>query len=173
MAGTFAIHEHLRWGECSQVCMENQRLLLSDVCKPNSYYGASAKDICAEAMRETELSPFGCTARRFWKSSEIYRVYNMYAESYWMLIGITVPCLLFIIHHIFAACSENRMHARMERLFLENKPPTPTQAIEDVGRQIMLEHEKRTVQLQHHPHKPRRKHPLVEFAKPFVPHYIQ
>ena len=100
-----SMHEHVRWNECSDECdshrIINWRLLASDICKSNEY-GSKALEMCQAAMRENSRWHFSCTAMLYWQKSEVNRIYSMYAESHWMLFGITSIAVTVFIHQLFS-----------------------------------------------------------------------
>lgn len=108
--GSMLIHEHIRWDEASKECfqrrIENANVLLTDMCRHglDARFGPDALKVCSRAEAENTIWPLACTARLYWKKSEPYRLYSMYAESHWMLFGITSVICAVLIQQLFSLC---------------------------------------------------------------------
>jgi membrane protein YdbS with pleckstrin-like domain len=110
IVATLVVHERVRWTECVSHCTErkihNENLLHTDMCKHDTHlhYGEDAIRICKNAQLESQVWQIACVARAFWKTSEPHRLYAMYAESHWMLFGLSAVFIAVVIHQLFACC---------------------------------------------------------------------
>jgi hypothetical protein len=106
------VHEWTRWQKCESQCLNmfkhNAQLLSSPICCPiqGQHYGERLRNECLRAQDENALTTWQCKTRKFWQESEVRRVYNMYAESHWMLFGIgSIGVLSFVVSMFLFGCT--------------------------------------------------------------------
>lgn len=107
--GAMLIHERIRWSEASELCeaqrIQSRNVLLTDMCKhgpDTERFGEDGVRMCTRAQADVSIWPIACTARTYWRMSELFRLYSMYAESHWMLFGITSVVCAVCIQQLFS-----------------------------------------------------------------------
>lgn len=107
--GAMLIHERIRWSEASELCeaqrLQSRNVLLTDMCKhgpDTERFGEDGVRMCTRAQADVSIWPIACTARTYWRMSELFRLYSMYAESHWMLFGITSVVCAVCIQQLFS-----------------------------------------------------------------------
>ena len=131
------LSEGERFKQCISKCNErrqtNENIIFSDFCKKETQvgrkeqYGDKLVSFCETAEEENQMSHLGCVSNDFWLGSEPRRLWTMYSHSHWMLWGLTLPCLLYVIHLLFASCNARRLEDRIERLIRETQLLKPVQ----------------------------------------------
>lgn len=120
----FCIFESIRFHTLYQTCnkthKENKLLLAGTDCNAWERHEFQKKDkMCHEAEEEQKITPFWCAWHRLWQEGEPLRVWKMFTESHWMLWGISLPVICFIIYQWFASCHQARALKMQEKMYRE------------------------------------------------------
>ena len=133
--------ESFRYQETLHQCWKqhtaNTNLLHTDICvnphKRLQFKDAGTVD-CHKAERELLLSPTQCALKEWWKHTELVHLYDRIAGSYWSILGIVLPIILFILYltskHIRERQSEERFYDRQTK-FIDSILPARRIEYED------------------------------------------
>lgn len=120
----FCVFEGIRFHTllktCQKVHWQNELLLSGTDCNAWERHHFEKKDkMCREAEEEHKISPFWCACHHLWSQGEPLRVWKMFTESHWMLLGITVPVVCFIIYMYFSSWNHDKMLRMQENMYKE------------------------------------------------------
>lgn len=95
---------------CKRKDYRNLLLLNSDVCKDD--YTRSELDgdhvSCTRAQEEVDLGTWRCAIRKWWQEGEPVALYHRVLGSTYMIYGLLLPSILFVIYQVFAYLHETR-----------------------------------------------------------------
>lgn len=150
----FIIYESLRFythfHECDVAHAQNALLLDNPLCSDPwqlHSHGPKQQAVCAKAKAENQVSVISCAWQHMWLRGEVYRIFTMITESYWMLLGFIVPCMLAFIYLWFWSSNERAsrrdmldMQREMYRETLQtlngrNVQPPPQLLVQDYRRE--------------------------------------
>jgi hypothetical protein len=122
-------YEGVRWQFTSKACYKKHEeylnLLNSENCRHLVLHGEEMQQLCKKAHIEvSDVNHFQCTLRDFWKESGIYDVYKIFLLNYWLLFGVTVLPICYVIYKSFDACRQKR-EEEMYKKILEKIPAAP------------------------------------------------
>lgn len=119
----FGAYELIRWGECKQRCHllhdENENLLHSKGCsdaEERRRLGNKMDAACQKAQHENIISAEQCTWVTYWAEGALYKLWGMVAHSHWMLWGIIVPVVLFVLFLVYKERSSLREERKQDKL---------------------------------------------------------
>ena len=96
------IHETTRWFEsvraCNTMWYQNALFLNSTSCKGFDDHGPQVAKACDAARDENANYRISCTARLYLRGSGAYHLYSMFAESHWMLFGLTSVFMVLVVN---------------------------------------------------------------------------
>jgi len=116
----FCVFEGTRFNSLYQSCVkihyENEMLLIGTDCNAWERHKFAKKDkMCQEAELEQEITPFLCAWSHLWQQGEALRVWKMFTESYWMLLGITC----FTIYMLFVSFNHKQTLSMQANMYKE------------------------------------------------------
>lgn len=102
--GAILIHEFVQVVHCTHEChherVTNGNLALSDACRSKDY-GEPMRLLCQKASADLSVSDAVCVIHKYWRRHEVMRLYNMYAESHWMLFGLGAVAIVSLVHYFY------------------------------------------------------------------------
>lgn len=114
--------EMYRYTECLELCWKkhtaNVNLLRNEICinpKKRLEFKTAGTVHCEKAENDLLLTPVQCAIKNWWKKHEIVNLYNTMTQSYWSIMAIVMPVILFVIYLTFRGI----MQSRSETKFLE------------------------------------------------------
>lgn len=115
--------------ECWKRHTANKNLVASESCRnPHQrlQYENAGTVNCDLAEKALLLSPTQCAFKLWWKHTEIVGVYNRLAGSYWTILGIVLPLLLFAMYlyskQVREEKSEERLYSQQSKLISQFLP---------------------------------------------------
>ena len=137
-ATPFIVYESLRFythfRECDVAHQQNALLLDNPLCSDawqRHSHGPKQEAVCAKAAVENQVSVMSCAWQHMWLRGEVYRIFSMITESYWMLLGFIVPCMLAFIYLWF--WSSNERASRKDLMDLQREMYRETLQTLNVG----------------------------------------
>ena len=116
--------ESFRYQEALHECWKrhtaNANLLQTELCRnPHNrlQYGNAGTVNCDQAEKELLLSPNQCAFKQWWKDTELIHFYHRVAGSYWTLLGIFLPIVLFFMY----LYSKQLRERQSEEMFYEKQ----------------------------------------------------
>lgn len=141
----FFIFESIRFHSLHETCKkihhENEMLLAGTDCNSfERHQFAKKHKMCLEIEEEQKITPFWCAWHRLWNEGEPLRVWKMFTESYWMLLGLSC----FIIYMCFSSWNHTKTLSMQKEMYQETLA-----TVQSLPR---LEHHEQNQRHHHHHH---------------------
>lgn len=143
----FLVYESIRFyshaSECRLAQEQNTLLLQNPLCSDpwqRHVHGPKQEAVCEKARVENQVPFLLCAWQHMWLKGEANRVWLMITESYWMLLGIIVPCLVAAIAMVFWTCEKRASRHGMYDFQREMYRETLSMIGRNGGRQLQQQY---------------------------------
>ena len=132
--------EVYRYKECQHECFNkhtaNVNLLQNEIClnpRKRIQFKNAGTVHCEKAEKDLLLTPTQCAFNMWWKNNELVKLYDRIAGTYWSILGIFLPIILFIIYmigkSIMQSKSEERFYKQQSKFIKELLPQRQQQTL--------------------------------------------
>lgn len=114
--------EYVRWQQVGKYCdfkwNKNNNLIHSETCANPDHYSEEMQRMCHRARLDVQhFDKFHCNMEDFWYNIWIVLLAQLFVHNHWLLFGVVVVPMCFLIYKSFDSCRQLREEERQEKMF--------------------------------------------------------